>query len=190
MQKENLCQKRLCFSCIKNSIASQITKGSDYHQATIIQPICPFCRQPVEKAVDVENLKVHDLPSFLKPRKDQTLLKAHQNKLIFCIEMDDDETFSNWEILLPSESHKTNSSNKILVSHTSWKEIWETTWKFYSDGENNGWPSPMEVLGGIKTKLTKENLLDRSWLPPIYGGTMILPKRKKRKTKKKRVNKE
>lgn len=184
-KKENLCQKRFCFSCIQKCIAAQKNK-----QGKVIHPLCPCCKQRVEKAVNVKNLQVIELPSFFKPREEQILLNAQQKKLAFCIDINEnDDQFCNWEILLPSESHLT--TNNRFKKSNNWQTIWRYTLNFC--GRNNGWPSPIEVLSGIKTKLEMENLLDRTWLPPIYGGTMKLPKRsrmQKSRTTKKRLKKK
>ena len=172
LQKENLCQKRLCFSCIQKCVATQSGNGRDF-----IIPHCPFCRQPVEKVVDVNTLQVSDLPSFMVPKLTclQVLVNAMKAKLCFvlCAKKNGVGSFvgevSTWNVLLSTDDDSQYSSK-----FTDWEQIWRMQIDFQG---KCGWPTNYELIRCIKEKLTKENLLDRSWLPPIYGGTLKTPPR-------------
>jgi len=195
-KKENLCQKRYCLSCIQKCVVNQTVKGR------FIIPRCPCCKQTVEKVVNVKNLKVTDLPGFVKPTFIDTELLQNAQKskfyFVFNATIDDNKqvaSFDQWDILSEKEWDVDRLNYKFC--HNNWNFIWKDTLRYIS---NDIWPSPTQVLKRIKSKLEAENLLDRNWLPPIYGGTMKVPKRKwtnrpeknkkKAKTTKKRLKKE
>ena len=113
-QKET-CAKRICFSCIQKC-ATQSGNGRDF-----IIPHCPFCRQPVEKVVDVNTLQVSDLPSFMVPKLTclQVLVNAMKAKLCFvlCAKKNGVGSFvgevSTWNVLLSTDDDSQYSLNLL-----------------------------------------------------------------------------
>ncbi len=166
--KEHLCTHRICYDCLKKSIANQEAASGG-----IIQPVCPFCKGVVTKAVKIETgdqMKAIHLPPFAERETIATLQAADDAGLRFAVNYEDvdagryDRVVSSWKLLAPGQHephHCVRSDMKKVYVHLMLNVVVGT----------RGLPSCSYFEQCIMRKLKEINKPYEKWLPKVYRSS-------------------
>lgn len=165
--KQHNCTHRICYDCLKESIANQEAVSGE-----IIQPKCPFCKGVVAKAVKIETgdqMKTIHLPPFKERNTVSTLVAGNKAGLKFAFnyeDVDDEDhlVVTSWKLLAPGE-HEPHHVVKSTMTGTF---VFLMTNVIIGIP---GLPSCSFLERSIMMKLREINKPFEKWLPEVYRSS-------------------